>query len=530
MAIKELSGYNSFHRFSTCLVPAGGIALFLAFVSWALFLNPLSPKVQVNFFSIDVSRKSESKLFALNINETVEPLPRQNCLNFEDPSAQNFPSDTIQAADQLVSPNASNDHNVARSDSNELIEQINQSFLGFYDDSRNVSSGAYEDNMVPSKSTMKKVDQDPSGEKFSSEAICEVDHANQSVPLNPRKPMEKLKQPFKGFSNDSRNVHSGGKDDITGPESSSSNEFCSKPTEKISQGFSNDYRNVNLGAHDDNMAPSNSTMTTPDQVETPENHGNRRLHRYIFNSASVTIIRVWSSWLVNKTLEPFHFAPEGVTKLHLDIPDENFMKLLPSFDVVVISGGHWFNKQSVYILNNQIVGGQFWWPDKTRKMKVDKVKAFAISTETTLSAIVSHPNYTGLTIVRSFSPNHYEGGAWNTGGSCTGRIRPALENELVENEYTNIMHQKQVTAFNNALKKATNKSKFRLMDITKIFGYRHDGHPGPYKSLNPNKVRVLGPHGEPPPQDCLHWCMPGAVDTWNELLLEIIRREFEGSL
>lgn len=244
----------------------------------------------------------------------------------------------------------------------------------------------------------------------------------------------------------------------------------------------------------------------------------------------MTIIRVWSSWLVNKTLEPFHFAPEGVTKLHLDIPDENFMKLLPSFDVVVISGGHWFNKQSVYILNNQIVGGQFWWPDKTRKMKVDKVKAFAISTETTLSAIVSHPNYTGLTIVRSFSPNHYEGGAWNTGGSCTGKIRPALENELVENEYTNIMHQKQVTAFNNALKKATNKSKFRLMDITKIFGYRHDGHPGPYKSLNPNKVRVLGPHGEPPPQDCLHWCMPGAVDTWNELLLEIIRREFEGSL
>ena len=109
--------------------------------------------------------------------------------------------------------------------------------------------------------------QDPSGEKFSSEAICEADHANQSVPLNPRKPMEKLKQPFKGFSNDSRNVHSGGKDDITGPESSSSNEFCSKPTEKISQGFSNDYKNVNLGAHDDNMAPSNSTMTTPDQVK-----------------------------------------------------------------------------------------------------------------------------------------------------------------------------------------------------------------------------------------------------------------------
>lgn len=94
-----------------------------------------------------------------------------------------------------------------------------------------------------------------------------MEHANQLVPLSPRKPMEKLKQPFKGFSNDSSNVHSGGKDDITEPESSNSNEFCSKPTEKISQGFSNDYRNVNSGAHDDNMVPLNCTMTTPDQVK-----------------------------------------------------------------------------------------------------------------------------------------------------------------------------------------------------------------------------------------------------------------------
>lgn len=265
------------------------------------------------------------------------------------------------------------------------------------------------------------------------------------------------------------------------------------------------------------------------QVETPKNRGNRRMQRWYFRSTSVMIVRMWSSWLVKRTSEPFQFAPEGVDKLHLDAPDEDFMDYLHMFDVVVLSSGHWFAKRSVYILNNEIVGGQLWWPDKTQKMEVNNIEAFGISTETILSAIATHPNYTGLTIVRTFSPDHYEGGAWNTGGSCTGKDRPALENELVRNGFTDVMHEKQVTGFKKAIKKATSKSKLRLMDITGVFSYRPDGHPGPYRSPDPNKVTKRGPHGEPPPQDCLHWCMPGPVDTWNELLMEIIRREFEAA-
>lgn len=264
------------------------------------------------------------------------------------------------------------------------------------------------------------------------------------------------------------------------------------------------------------------------QVEAPKNRGNRNMQRYYFRSASVMIVRIWSSWLVKLTSEPFDYAPAGVDKLHLDAPDEKLMEYIPTFDVVVLSSGHWFAKQSVYILNNEIVGGQLWWPDKSQQMKIDSVKAYGISVETILSAIAMLPNYTGLTIVRSYSPDHYEGGAWNTGGSCTGKVKPLGLGELVENLHTNVMHEQQVTGFNRALERATNKSKLRLMDITEAFQYRHDGHPGPYRSPDPNKITKRGPDGRPPPQDCLHWCMPGPVDTWNELVLEIIRREYEG--
>ncbi|GMH19009.1 hypothetical protein Nepgr_020850 [Nepenthes gracilis] len=265
------------------------------------------------------------------------------------------------------------------------------------------------------------------------------------------------------------------------------------------------------------------------QVESPKNRGNRRMQRWFFKSKSVMIVRIWSSWLVHQTSKPFNDVPEGIVKLHLDIPDGNFMQYISSFDVIVLSSGHWFAKQSVYLLNNEIVGAQLWSLPNHTLAKINNVEAFGISVEMILTAMVTNTSYTGLTIVRSYSPDHYEGGAWNTGGSCTGKVKPASPGELVENGFTKIMHEKQVTGFSNAIKKQTNRSKLKLMDITEAFSYRHDGHPGPYRSPDPNKVTKRGPNGRPPPQDCLHWCMPGPVDAWNEFVLEIIRREYEGS-
>lgn len=250
------------------------------------------------------------------------------------------------------------------------------------------------------------------------------------------------------------------------------------------------------------------------------------MQRWFFHSTGTAIVRIWSSWLVHHNKDPIEDAPQGVDKLHLDVPDEFFMEHIPKFDVVVLSSGHWFAKQSVYVLNGTIVGWQLWRPPRrSQKMVVDNMAAYGISVETALAAMARHPNYTGLTIVRSYSPDHYEGGAWNTGGSCTGKAEPAAQ--VVRNGFTDGMHRRQVSSFWSAMEKTSAASKFKLMDITEAFGYRHDGHPGPYRSPDPNKITWRGPNGRPPSQDCLHWCMPGPVDTWNELVLEILRREFD---
>ncbi|OWM74380.1 hypothetical protein CDL15_Pgr013284 [Punica granatum] len=59
---------------------------------------------------------------------------------------------------------------------------------------------------------------------------------------------------------------------------------------------------------------------------------------------------------------------------------------------------------------------------------------------------------------------------------------------------------------------------FRLeaLDVTKLPLLRPDGHLAPYMYPFPFadgvKDRVQN--------DCVHWCLPGPIDTWNEILLK----------
>jgi hypothetical protein len=48
-------------------------------------------------------------------------------------------------------------------------------------------------------------------------------------------------------------------------------------------------------------------------------------------------------------------------------------------------------------------------------------------------------------------------------------------------------------------------SSFRMMEITRLSEYRHDGHIGPREDLNGK-------------WDCTHWCAGGIPDTWVDVL------------
>jgi hypothetical protein len=112
-------------------------------------------------------------------------------------------------------------------------------------------------------------------------------------------------------------------------------------------------------------------------------------------------------------------------------------------------------------------------------------------------------------IFRSFSPVHFRGGTWNTGGHCDQETHPMTEEE--------VKAEKTVAPWTNAiilneLEKNEKKDIISFLDITTASNYRSDGHGALYQK---NYTLVPTPRNR---QDCSHFCLPGVPDTWNELM------------
>lgn len=57
-----------------------------------------------------------------------------------------------------------------------------------------------------------------------------------------------------------------------------------------------------------------------------------------------------------------------------------------------------------------------------------------------------------------------------------------------------------------------------LLNITQLSEYRKDGHTSVYGE---RKGKLLTREQRSDPKnfaDCIHWCLPGVPDTWNEIL------------
>ncbi|XP_041023843.1 protein trichome birefringence-like 35 [Juglans microcarpa x Juglans regia] len=64
-------------------------------------------------------------------------------------------------------------------------------------------------------------------------------------------------------------------------------------------------------------------------------------------------------------------------------------------------------------------------------------------------------------------------------------------------------------------------SKVSVLNITQLSEYRKDGHPSIYRkfweTLRPEQLSNPASYS-----DCIHWCLPGVPDVWNELLFHLL--------
>ncbi|KAL4185442.1 hypothetical protein AMTRI_Chr10g230700 [Amborella trichopoda] len=242
----------------------------------------------------------------------------------------------------------------------------------------------------------------------------------------------------------------------------------------------------------------------------------KKFRRWRFNSHNLTVSVYWSPFLVHGDEKSSAF---NYNKLYLHKVDEKWLKELDQMDMVVISAGHWFLHPALYTERDELLGCHYC-PD----LNLTEVGFYGVYRKALMAAlkgIAERESFKGLTVLRTFSPAHFEG-EWDKAGACPKKA-PFEERERALEGMDKEMREIQVEEAESVKKKWPEFGKRLLvLDVTKLALMRPDGHPGPY--MNPFPFINGGEKRERVQNDCVHWCLPGPVDTWNRLLLEMVTR------
>ncbi|KAL6994052.1 hypothetical protein U1Q18_012158 [Sarracenia purpurea var. burkii] len=242
---------------------------------------------------------------------------------------------------------------------------------------------------------------------------------------------------------------------------------------------------------------------------------NKSFRHWLYVKYNFTLATFWSTHLVRAyDADPNGFSYMSLMNLHLDEVDEAWSTKIENFDYVIVSVGPWFFRPMVFYEKGQVVGCHEC--HKNNVTELSRGFGYRMAFRTTFRTLLSLPNYKGITFLRTISPPHFENGEWNTGGTC-GRTRPFKKEEKKLDGYTMELYLAQVEEFWAAKREGRRRGlKFRLLDTTEAMVLRPDGHPGHYGHGTDEKVTI---------PDCVHWCLPGPIDAWNEFLLQMLKME-----
>ncbi|XP_038991536.1 protein trichome birefringence-like 16 [Hibiscus syriacus] len=219
---------------------------------------------------------------------------------------------------------------------------------------------------------------------------------------------------------------------------------------------------------------------------------------YRFPSTNTTVLYYWSSTLCD--LEPLNPKdPQTEYAMHLDRPPAFLRDFLHRIDVLVLNSGHHWNRGKLRA-NKWImyVGGE----SNTNRKIADMGSAKNFTIHSTIkwlnSQLPKHPHLKAF--YRSISPRHFVNGDWNTGGSCNNTTPMSIGKEVLQDESSD-----------HGAAGAVRGTGIKLLDITALSQVRDEGH-----------ISRFSLTASPGVQDCLHWCLPGVPDTWNEILFALI--------
>lgn len=233
---------------------------------------------------------------------------------------------------------------------------------------------------------------------------------------------------------------------------------------------------------------------------------------YFYSEYNFTLALIWSTHLVRANLapDPYNKSPANLT---LDLPESSWWPEIESYDFVIVSTGHWFLKPLRFYEKGRFVGCHICRKEYSTDLNV--YYAYRMTFRTVFRTLLTLPKFKGTVFMRTVTGSHVDhgGGSWTEDGDCTW-TRPFRREEARRDDVISEMYSIQVEEFRAAESEGRKKGlKFGLLDISEAMSLRPDGHPNRYGHWPHEKIRR---------PDCLHWCLPGPIDIWNEILLHMM--------
>lgn len=243
---------------------------------------------------------------------------------------------------------------------------------------------------------------------------------------------------------------------------------------------------------------------------------------WLFREHQFTVANLWSPYLLKDSEGGDTAFEKGRIVVSLDVLDTAWTSVIQDFDVIVLSAGQWFPKIAVYMEQEEAIGCHYCPELNLTEIPYSEVYRGAI--RRALEKVSDE--YKGVAIMTTFPLSHFENGSWDTGGSCERKLPlQPLESTQFPGEH-NEFHDIVIDEFNAVVeqnRELKKDSRVEIFDVTKVSLQRADGHPGRFRRPHPDFGWDTNEYFA---NDCLHWCLPGPVDTWNQLLSKIVDKHF----
>ncbi|XP_058747413.1 protein trichome birefringence-like 31 [Vicia villosa] len=227
--------------------------------------------------------------------------------------------------------------------------------------------------------------------------------------------------------------------------------------------------------------------------------------------------KIFKSEDFNVSIE-YYWAPFLVESISDHATNHTVHKRMVMLDSIAKHGRHWQGvdflvfESYVWWMHSPFINATYGSPYQVQEYNV--TTAYMLALKTWASWLESNIQpFTQNVFFMSMSPTHLWSWEWNLGSdeNCFNESYPIQGSYWGTGSNLEIMQ-----ILRDSLQNL--KIDVTLLNITQLSEYRKDAHTSVYGE---RKGKLLTKEQRANPKsfaDCIHWCLPGVPDTWNEIL------------